>query len=212
MGGGPLGVLLRSLLPTQTCPGWCRCQHPPLGPPHHAGLWGLARCVRAEHPELELLTVDIDAQGPAVATALAAELRGRVFEEPEVALRGQRFVPRLLPTTLQAHPLHFVQELSHLAPGSHFQRSFECCPFGELSVQVYETSVCSSLWLQMAFLFSCFLQMTLKVSLQKQIKLKNFEHYSPSSPPHCPNSRMRKFGTGPGKAINHPQKIRPQKV
>ena len=61
--------------------------------PLHAGLWGLLRSFRNEHPDLPVLCMDLaDADW---ATALCAA------PEPELALRDQALAPRLQELTLQ---------------------------------------------------------------------------------------------------------------
>jgi acyl transferase domain-containing protein len=59
-------------------------------------LWGLARVVALEHPEIPCLRIDLDARRPEDEMAmLAREIRQR-SRETEVAFRGpRRFVPRL---------------------------------------------------------------------------------------------------------------------
>src|SRR5690606_11911493 len=63
-----------------------------------APLWGLAKVIRAEHPELRCVSVDLDPAGTAAeqARALVAELR-RGDGEDHVGVRGgERYVARLV--------------------------------------------------------------------------------------------------------------------
>ncbi|WP_437512398.1 SDR family NAD(P)-dependent oxidoreductase [Sorangium sp. So ce1099] len=63
--------------------------------PVAATLWGLARSVQEEHPELGCVLVDLDEASAAAASALVDEL-GVLDGEPERALRGgRRYVARL---------------------------------------------------------------------------------------------------------------------
>ncbi|MEU8380857.1 SDR family NAD(P)-dependent oxidoreductase [Streptosporangium sp. NPDC048865] len=70
--------------------------------PDAAAVWGMARTVRHEHPELRCALIDLDAgQDPATWTPAGAEGGQPAWdlgEENEVALRGGRaFAPRLTP-------------------------------------------------------------------------------------------------------------------
>jgi acyl transferase domain-containing protein/NAD(P)-dependent dehydrogenase (short-subunit alcohol dehydrogenase family) len=58
-------------------------------------LWGLARTIAQEHPELRCVSVDLGAARPEDAAALLEEIRAD-DREPQVALRGEeRYVARL---------------------------------------------------------------------------------------------------------------------
>lgn len=68
----------------------------------HATLWGMAKTIAVEHPELHCRCIDIDTVGTQsdLAAQLLAEVThsGAPFTEPQVALRNQsRYVARLLP-------------------------------------------------------------------------------------------------------------------
>jgi len=66
--------------------------------PDHASLWGLARVIPLEHPELPTVCVDLDPQGPAESLdELLLEL-SQPDGETQIAFRNrQRWVARLLP-------------------------------------------------------------------------------------------------------------------
>lgn len=69
--------------------------------PYQASLWGMARAVREERPEIDIRTIDLPARAEAdiVDRWLAALMDGG--DEPEVALRGSnRLVPRLRPVSM----------------------------------------------------------------------------------------------------------------
>lgn len=68
----------------------------------HATLWGMAKTIAVEHPELNCRSIDIDTVGTQtdLVTQLLAEVTqiGTPVTEPQVALRNQsRYVERLLP-------------------------------------------------------------------------------------------------------------------
>ncbi|GAA3411777.1 SDR family NAD(P)-dependent oxidoreductase [Streptosporangium vulgare] len=68
--------------------------------PDAAAVWGMARTVRHEHPELRCVLIDLDAEyDPSTWTPAGSEPpTWRLGEENEVALRGGRaFAPRLTP-------------------------------------------------------------------------------------------------------------------
>ncbi len=69
-------------------------------PPRHAPLWGLARSLVHEHPELRPTCIDLPARcAEADLDALAAELSAGGAGEDSIALRaGRRFVARLVRT------------------------------------------------------------------------------------------------------------------
>src|SRR5690606_32452489 len=62
-----------------------------------APLWGLAKVIRAEHPELRCVSVDLDPAATAVeqARTLVAELRRGDGEDHVGARGGERYVGRL---------------------------------------------------------------------------------------------------------------------
>jgi acyl transferase domain-containing protein len=74
-----------------------------------AGIWGLVRTLRIEHPEMRSLTVDLDTDDRSTAERLVAETAADA-DDCEIVYRGAtRFVPRLLslagtPRTLPPRP------------------------------------------------------------------------------------------------------------
>jgi acyl transferase domain-containing protein len=78
--------------------------------PDQAPLWGMARVLAVEHPEIEWRTVDLDSAAGAVdcARQLFQELGSDESIEDEVAFRGPvRLVPRLVPLEEPAHEERF---------------------------------------------------------------------------------------------------------
>lgn len=65
--------------------------------PAAAGLWGLAGVIAVEHPELDVLTIDLDGDAPVPDTAALAEALAAGRTGPRrLAVRGsQRLVPKL---------------------------------------------------------------------------------------------------------------------
>ncbi|MCB0190968.1 MAG: SDR family NAD(P)-dependent oxidoreductase, partial [Anaerolineae bacterium] len=68
-----------------------------------SSLWGMARVIGLEHPELNCVRVDLDPQMPAavqakrLATELISQPRSIRLEEEQLAWRnGQRYIPRLV--------------------------------------------------------------------------------------------------------------------
>ena len=76
-------------------------------------VWGLARTVALEHPELHTTLVDVDASDASVE-ALAMELRAGSAEDQLAFRPGRRYVARLAP--LETAGVHGPQEL---VPGEH---------------------------------------------------------------------------------------------
>jgi NADPH:quinone reductase-like Zn-dependent oxidoreductase/acyl carrier protein len=73
--------------------------HPPSAT--QAALWGLARTLALEHPELQPVIVDVDRDDPQSVDILANELVSGAAE-PEMAIRrGMRYVPRLTRVTAE---------------------------------------------------------------------------------------------------------------
>ncbi len=75
--------------------------------PAAAALWGLVRALRAERPELAVAAIDL----PAVPGAPSVEAMQLLAEfgqqhEPQVALRGARYVPRLTPAAALIEGAH----------------------------------------------------------------------------------------------------------
>ena len=71
-------------------------------PPCHAGLWGLGRTARSEHPEIGLRLLDLPG-GSLDAVAVAAAIGRR--HEPELILRdGRMFAPRLVRAVVTDDP------------------------------------------------------------------------------------------------------------
>ncbi len=88
--------------------------------PAHAVLWGMARTIRLEHPEIWAGIVDVDASTPAqlLAAILAAESHAG-DDDQAVHRRGQRHVPRLARRELPAVTLtRFEGHTSHLVIGA----------------------------------------------------------------------------------------------
>jgi len=84
--------------------------------PAQAVLSGLARVVRLEHPELRSVHVDLDpAQGVDADALVAAILADD--GEPEVALRAERWVPRLQSADAPALPIELSPEGGYLITG-----------------------------------------------------------------------------------------------
>ena len=89
--------------------------------PAHALLWGMARTIRLEHPEIWAGIVDVDESAPAelVAGILAAEAAGAGDDDQAVHRRGLRHVPRLQRSTAPAVALtRFEGNTSHLVIGA----------------------------------------------------------------------------------------------
>ena len=64
---------------------------------YQAPLWGLARVVALEHPDLHCTRIDLDpAQGSDEGRILSEELRATNGEDQIAFRRGERFVPRLV--------------------------------------------------------------------------------------------------------------------
>jgi NAD(P)-dependent dehydrogenase (short-subunit alcohol dehydrogenase family)/acyl carrier protein len=75
----------------------------PAGAAWQAALWGLARVVRLEHPELACACIDIDADVDALDRLAAAMAQ---TEEPDLVLRGQRvWLPKLVRYKLSSREL-----------------------------------------------------------------------------------------------------------
>nr|QVV57687.1 polyketide synthase [Myxococcales bacterium] len=93
----------------------------PVHAPAQAPLWGFARTLELEHPELSCTRIDLDpAENANDACALAEELLASDGEDM-VALRGgDRFVARLVRGRLEAAPApqpRFEEEASYLVTG-----------------------------------------------------------------------------------------------
>jgi acyl transferase domain-containing protein/acyl carrier protein len=89
--------------------------------PAHALLWGMARTIRLEHPELWAGIVDVDESAPAelVAGMLAAEVARSTDDDQAVHRRGLRHVPRIEPRPMPAVALtRFEGNTSHLVIGA----------------------------------------------------------------------------------------------
>ena len=89
--------------------------------PAHAVLWGMARTIRLEHPELWGAVVDVDESAPAelVSGILAAEVAGAAADDQAVHRRGLRHVPRIEPRPVPAVALtRFEGNTSHLVIGA----------------------------------------------------------------------------------------------
>ncbi len=89
--------------------------------PAHAVLWGMARTIRLEHPELWGGIVDVDESAPAelVSGILAAEVAGSGDDDQSVHRRGLRHVPRIEPRPVPAVALtRFEGNTSHLVIGA----------------------------------------------------------------------------------------------
>eukprot|EP00439_Symbiodinium_sp_Y106_P081712 s190_g20.t2 len=81
-------------------------------PASHAGIWGLAKAFRIEHPELRTVSLDL---ADVSASGLARQLRHSEPDEPELAVRnGTSHVPRLVDSTAR---LQNAQTQSGGAPG-----------------------------------------------------------------------------------------------
>ncbi len=66
--------------------------------PAQAAVWGLARVVELEHPELHCRRIDLDPRQEAAAVdALVEELSEAAGEDRDVALRDRRYVAKLQP-------------------------------------------------------------------------------------------------------------------
>jgi acyl transferase domain-containing protein/acyl carrier protein len=88
--------------------------------PAHAVLWGMARTIRLEHPEIWAGIVDVDESTPAelLAAMLAAETQ-RGADDQAVYRQGLRHVPRLARRDLPALALtRFEGHTSHLVIGA----------------------------------------------------------------------------------------------
>jgi acyl transferase domain-containing protein/acyl carrier protein len=88
--------------------------------PAHALLWGMARTIRLENPEIWAGIVDVDESVPAelIARILAAET-GSGEDDQAVHRRGLRHVPRLRPRTAPPVALtRFGGDTSHLVIGA----------------------------------------------------------------------------------------------
>ncbi|MBU3749631.1 MAG: SDR family NAD(P)-dependent oxidoreductase, partial [Mycobacterium sp.] len=89
--------------------------------PAQAGLWGMGRTIRLEHPEIWAGIVDVDESTPAelLAAILAAESLGRGDDDQAVYRRGLRHVPRLVRSAVPAVGLtRFEGNTSHLVIGA----------------------------------------------------------------------------------------------
>nr|QVV57686.1 hypothetical protein [Myxococcales bacterium] len=89
--------------------------------PAQAPLWGFARTLVLEHPELDCVRIDLDPEGSAGdATALAAELDADDGEDQVALRRAGRFVARLVRNGFAASParaLVFGPDASYLVTG-----------------------------------------------------------------------------------------------
>jgi len=75
----------------------------PAGAAWQAALWGLARVVRLEHPELACACIDVDTKADALDRLAAAMAQ---TEEPDLVLRGQRvWLPKLVRYKLSSREL-----------------------------------------------------------------------------------------------------------
>lgn len=84
-----------------------------------AGLWGFARTVAQEHPELQVRRIDMEPTSPGAGDQLIAELQ-RPDREDQIAWReGRRLVPRLrpAPTAEPATPFAVCAEGTTLIVG-----------------------------------------------------------------------------------------------
>ena len=85
-----------------------------------AGIWGLARTLRVEHPEMRCVTIDLDADDRSVADRLLAEIVTE-SDDREIAYRGgTRVVPRLRPlagTSSSDRPRPSFEEGAYLITG-----------------------------------------------------------------------------------------------
>lgn len=78
-----------------------------------SAIWGMARSLRLEHPELALRCIDVDYQG---SNELATEIA--VGTDDEVALRvGGRYIPKLTTEVLQSNAFIVRENATYLITG-----------------------------------------------------------------------------------------------
>ena len=84
--------------------------------PTHAWVWGLAKAVAVEQPQLAWRCLDLDPNAP-LADQLG--LLAAAPPEPQVAFRdGRAYVPRLTPATISEAPAHFRDDCAYVVTGA----------------------------------------------------------------------------------------------
>ena len=110
-----------------------------------SALWGLAKVVAAEHPELRCTCIDFDAESVDVRQ-VAAELLAASPESHVVLRGGERRVARLVPYIPIRSSADYNAQLLTLKPGTLDQLTFQPCSRrepdeGEIEIRVAATGL-----------------------------------------------------------------------